>query len=100
MHDTMASGTPFRVMTLLDIFSREGLAVVARLAFTGACVASVLAEVGRRRRTLPQKIRVDNGTEFTSKALDHWAYWTASNLTSAGPAIPRPTPPSRPSTGR
>ncbi|MBL8842699.1 MAG: hypothetical protein JNL90_14355 [Planctomycetes bacterium] len=74
MHHTVASGTTFRVMTLIDISSRECLAAIARKSFTGADVATVLGEVGRRRQALPEKIRADNGTECTSKALDCWAY--------------------------
>ncbi len=58
----------------VDLYSRECLAAVACRSFSGADVASVLAVVGIDRGALPKKIRVDNGTEFTPKTLDHWAY--------------------------
>ena len=41
--------------------------------------------VRQATRALPKRIRVDNSTEFTSKALDHWASGTGSSWTSAGP---------------
>lgn len=88
MRDTVASGTTFRVMTLIDIFSRECLATIARRSFTGVAVATLLAYVGRTRGALPMKIRVDNGTEFTSKALDHWACWNHVVLDFSRPGKP------------
>ncbi len=39
-------------------------------------------------RSLPKRIRVDNGTEFTSKALDHWTYWNGVELDFSRPAKP------------
>lgn len=35
-----------------------------------------------------QRIRVDNGTEFTSKALDAWAYWNRLELDFSRPGKP------------
>ena len=46
---------------------------------TGGRVAEVLDEIGRIRG-LPDQIRVDNGTEFTSKRMDQWAYLTGVKL--------------------
>ena len=37
---------------------------------------------------MPKRIRVDNGTEFTSKALDHWAYWNHVELDFSRPGKP------------
>lgn len=44
-------------------------------AFRGAHVARLLTEAGDSRGGLPNVIQCDCGTEFTSAALDHWAYW-------------------------
>ena len=46
---------------------------------TGERVAEVLDRIGRGRG-LPERIRVDNGTEFTSKRLDQWAYLNGVQL--------------------
>ena len=40
------------------------------------------------RRSRPQRTRVDNGTEFTSKALDHWTYFNGVELDFSRPAKP------------
>ena len=45
-----------------------------RKRLTGHDVARVLTRLGTERG-LPKMIRVDNGPDFASKALDHWAYW-------------------------
>ncbi len=36
----------------------------------------------------PSRIRVDNGTEFTSNALHHWAYWNRAQLDFSRPGEP------------
>jgi putative transposase len=53
-----------------------------------AAAAPVLSSVGIDLGALPKKIRVDNGTEFTSKALDHWAYWNHVELDFSRPGKP------------
>ena len=83
MHDTLADGRRVRVLTLIDSYSRECLALVVRVRFRGLDVVGVLETLSRTRK-LPQRITVDNGTEFTSRAVDAWAYWNRSSLTSAG----------------
>ena len=40
------------------------------------------------RGALPEKIRVDNGTEFTSKCLDQWAYLRGVRLDFSRPGTP------------
>ena len=88
MHDTLASGKTIRVLTAIDICTRECVALVASSSFTGESVAEILTRAGQERTGLPAKIRVDNGTEFTSKALDHWAYWNQVELDFSRPAKP------------
>lgn len=55
--------------------------------FRGEDVAGVLAAAGDGRQ-LPQVINVDNGTEFTSRSLDHWAYWNKVRLDFSRPGKP------------
>jgi len=47
----------------------------------------VLDEI-RTQRALPSRITVDNGTEFTSRALDAWAYWQHVQLGFSRPGKP------------
>lgn len=73
MADALADGSRVRVFTLIDLFTRECLGREVRPRFTGADVAAALARVGAARG-LPPTNQCDQGTEFTSFALDHWAY--------------------------
>ena len=81
MHDALAGGSTLRVLTVIDVFTRECLGVETGSDFSGAAVAEVLEGVGKHR-AVPQRIRVDNGTEFTSKALDRGRTGTKSSSTS------------------
>jgi putative transposase len=45
----------------------------------------------REHYGLPKAITVDNGTEFTSKALDEWAYKRGVKLDYTRPGSPRTT---------
>lgn len=88
MHDTLSDGRSIRVLTAIDIYSRECVALVAGKKFSGAEVAKILDAASRERRAKPKRIRVDNGTEFTSKALDRWAYWNRVELDFSRPGKP------------
>jgi putative transposase len=74
VHDQTAAGERFRVLTIIDVFSRECLALEARVRFRGDDVAAVLSGL-LATRGRPAVIQCDQGTEFTSIALDAWAYW-------------------------
>lgn len=50
-------------------------------------VAGILNEV-IGERGIPTSIRVDNGTDFTSKAMDQWAYWKGVTLDFSRPGKP------------
>jgi putative transposase len=50
--------------------------VEPRCSFRGEDVAELL-EVCVRQRGTPETITVDHGTEFTSKALEEWAWMRA-----------------------
>jgi putative transposase len=87
MHDTLADGRQIRVLTLIDSYTRECLALRAQVRFGGEDVTRVLTDVGTTR-PLPQRITVDNGTEFTSRAVDAWAYWNHVQLDFSRPGKP------------
>ncbi len=87
MADELFDGRRIRVLTIVDHFSRESLALEVGQRFRGQDVARVLTRVGAQRG-LPKTIRVDNGTEFTSKALDQWAYANGVQLDFSRPGKP------------
>jgi putative transposase len=88
MHDVLSSGRTFRIFTLVDVCTRESLEVVARERFRGTDVVDVLTRVATERGTHPGIIQCDNGTEFTSVALDHSAYWNKLQLDFSRPGKP------------
>jgi putative transposase len=73
VHDTLSCGRTFRALNIMDAYTRECLAIEVDTSLTGERVARVLEELGQQR-TLPKIIQVDNGSEFTSRKLDQWAY--------------------------
>ena len=71
--DATTKGRKLKMLTILDCFSRECLDIVTDTSICGAHVARKLEELGSARG-FPQQITMDNGPEFTSIALDAWAY--------------------------
>ena len=73
VHDQLSNGRKFRVLTVIDKWHRQCVALQADFALTGQSVVDAMSEIARER-DLPYAITVDHGTEFTSKALDEWCY--------------------------
>ena len=87
MADQLFDGRRFRLLTLVDNFSRESLAIRVGQRLTGDDVVGVLEAVAAERGA-PQSIRVDNGPEFVSKSLDWWAYFNGVKLDFSRPGKP------------
>ncbi|MDB4778162.1 DDE-type integrase/transposase/recombinase [bacterium] len=73
MSDELFDGRQIRLLTIVDHFTRESIAIEIGQRFRGKDVEVVLDRVGIQR-SFPKMIRADNGPEFTSKALGKWAY--------------------------
>jgi len=73
MSDTLATGRTFRTLNIVDDASRECLAIEVDHGLASLRVIRVLEQLAETRG-LPRQIVVDNGPEFTSTALDTWAY--------------------------
>lgn len=67
--DELADGRRFRTLTVIDLFTRECLAIEVGQGLNGQHVAATLERL-RFERGLPQRIYCDNGTEFVSAAMD------------------------------
>lgn len=89
--DQLYNGKRFRVLTLIDTYSRECLATFVEKSIKGEQVAEVLNGV-RKLTGLPAKIKVDNGPEFISRALDAWAYLNKVQLEYSRPGKPTDNP--------
>lgn len=72
-HDELASGRKFRTLNLMDGYTREALQIEPDTSLPGLRVVRVLEGL-REKRGTPAAIQVDNGTEFTSRVVDQWAY--------------------------
>ena len=75
------------MLTVIDQWSRESVLLEANVSLTGRSVVDALEAVSARR-PLPRAITVDHGTEFTSNALDEWAYRRGVTLDFIRPGKP------------
>src|SRR5947209_14877103 len=69
--DALVSGRRFRILTLVDDFTRECLGLVVDTSLTGLRVARELDRIAELRH-YPRMIVSDNGTELTSNAILAW----------------------------
>jgi len=89
MHDTL-KGEPrrkFRLLNVVDVFTRECLAMQVASEFKAADVVRTLDRVILQRGA-PTAIRCDQGTEFTAEALDQWAFNNRIELDFSRPGKP------------
>ena len=70
--DAMACGRRFRLLCVVDDFTRECLALVADTSLSGSRVARELDAIAAQRGR-PLCIVSDNGTELTSTAILRWS---------------------------
>ena len=85
--DRLEDGRRFRALTVLDMYTRESLAVIPGFSLTGEHVVVYLERI-RKERGAPRSIQVDNGSEFYSKAMDSWAYRHGIQLEFIRPGKP------------
>jgi transposase InsO family protein len=71
LYDRTRDGRAFRMLTILDEYSRECLSIDVGRKFTHDAVMHRLTELFFRRG-IPEHIRSDNGAEFTAKAVRSW----------------------------
>jgi putative transposase len=71
VYDRTRDGRAFRMLTILDEYSRECLAIDVGRKFTHDAVMHRLTDLFFRRG-IPEHIRSDNSTEFTAKAVRSW----------------------------
>lgn len=82
-----STGRRFRCLTIVDDFTRECLAIEVDTSLPGDRVARVLDRLAFLRG-LPQGIVIDNGPEFTGRALDTWAFARKVKLDHIRPGKP------------
>jgi putative transposase len=80
-------GWRLRALTVVDAFTREALAIDVDQGIKGEQVVETMARISSIHGA-PKTIRVDNGPEFISKALDRWAYENGVTLDFSRPRKP------------
>lgn len=87
MADQLATGYRFRCLTIVDVFTRECLAIEVGQRLSGTDVVAVLNRL-RQAGRVPSKIFCDNGSEFTIQILDLWAYHNKVSIEFRRPCKP------------
>lgn len=77
----------FKNLNIVDEYTRECLVIETDTSIGGVRVVRVL-EMLKDLRGLPNAIRLDNGPEFTSRAMDDWAHKNAVKLDFIAPGKP------------
>jgi len=87
VHDTTREGKSFRILCVIDEFTRECLALKVARKLNTADVLETLDELFLTRG-IPKYIRSDNGSEFTADAVKEWL-----KILSIGPLFIEPGSP-------
>ncbi len=85
--DQFGNGGKFRILTVVDVFSRQALAVDAGLRLRGEHVVETLNRLVRWHGA-PKVVFADNGSEFTGRLMDMWAYHHGVRLDFSRPGKP------------
>jgi putative transposase len=87
VHDAAESGRKFRVLSVIDVYTRECLALEVDTSFASRRVTRELERIVAERGR-PLAIRCDNGPEFTSRHFLAWAIERKIELVHIEPGRP------------
>lgn len=87
LSDQLTSGRTFRLLVVLDVYSRRCLALEADTSIGGQRVSRVLDRL-KQEHGKPEVIGTDNGPEFRSRHMDQWAYTNGVKLHFIKPGTP------------
>lgn len=85
--DQLSNGRRFRVLNIVDDYSREMVGQLVSVSISGRQVSRFLSQL-IEERAKPLKIICDNGTEFTSKAMFFWSKESGVKLGFIQPGKP------------
>ena len=88
VNDAFTDGRRFRILTVIDDFTRENLALLADTSLSGLRVSRELDRIIAERGQ-PATIVSDNGTEFTSMAILQWVQNTGIDWHYIAPGKPQ-----------
>ena len=87
MCDRLEDGRRFRILTMVDLFTRKSPKIWADFSITAEKLVKQLENI-KEEHGLPRMITVDNGPEFVSSKLDSWAYYYGIKLDFIRPGKP------------
>jgi putative transposase len=70
--DNLFDGRKLRMLTVVDCFTRESLAIHVGQSLKGEDGVKVVEAIAGQRGA-PKTVKTDNGSEFIGKAMDKWA---------------------------
>ena len=85
--DQLQDGTRFRSLTIVDVYTREAVAIEAGQSLKGDDVVRTLNRL-KVERGVPKVLFCDNGSEFTSQVMDLWAYRNGAKIDFSRPGKP------------
>jgi putative transposase len=85
--DQLQDGTRFRSLTIVDVYTREAVAIEVGQSLKGDDVVRTLNKL-KLERGVPKVLFCDNGSEFTSHAMDLWAYQNGVKIDFSRPGKP------------
>jgi putative transposase len=85
--DQLQDGRRFRCLTIVDIYTRESVTIEVGQSLKGEDVVRGLNRI-KSERGVPKMLFCDNGSEFTSHAMDLWAYQNEVKIDFSRPGKP------------
>jgi putative transposase len=85
--DQLTNGQRFRALTIVDVFSREALAVHVGKQLRAENVVEVCNALVTQRGA-PKRVFTDNGSEFSGRMFDLWAYHHGVRINFSRPGKP------------
>ncbi len=85
--DQLVDGRRIRALTIMDVFSREAIAIEVGQRMRAENVVEVCNRLVARRGK-PKRVFVDNGSEFSGRMFDLWAYHHGVRIEFSRPGKP------------
>lgn len=85
--DQLVNGTRFRALPIVDVFTREALDIVVAQRLRSEHVVAACNRLVASRGA-PARVFVDNGSEFSGRMFDLWAYHNGTAIDFNRPGKP------------
>ena len=85
--DQLAGGERFRALTIMDVFTREALAIRVGPRLRAEDVVATCNRIVAKRGA-PKRVFADNGSEFSGRMFDLWAYHHGVQINFSRPGKP------------